>query len=301
MSGSGPRGREPDDGEPLAGGNVAPAVIRVGNTVRKPAGAQTPAVHALLTHLTDVGFRHSPRSLGVDDQGRHVLEYVPGRMAHPIRPDMPALDPVAFGSLARDLHDALEGWRPPDDASWCCPIPSDGDDLVVHNDLAPWNVVVGPERMVIIDWDGAAPGTRTWDLAYAAHGVVPLAPPGDGPVADGEREDEHRTGPHGQDRHRQDRHGQDRHRKDLQRAKNRLRALADGYRLDEAGRLRLADTLAPRTWSMCTLLERGHSNGVDPWARLWAEGHGDFWRRDAEWIEAHEDELRAALLGPDQR
>jgi len=163
--------------------------------------------------------------------------------------------------MARDLHDALDGWDPPSDARWHTAIPPDGTDLVIHHDLAPWNLVLAEDRLVLIDWDGCGPGTRGWDLAYAAHGFIPLTPGGPAPVAAGQA----------------------------------LRVLADGYRLDDAGRLRLADLLAPRAWSMFTLLEHGHRTGAQPWSRLWDEGHGDFWRGDAEWIEAHASVLRAAL------
>ena len=41
---------------PLAGGNMSAGVVRVGDTVRRPAGPWTPAVHALLTHLHEAGF-----------------------------------------------------------------------------------------------------------------------------------------------------------------------------------------------------------------------------------------------------
>jgi hypothetical protein len=40
---------------PLEGGNMNGAVVRIGDTVRRPAGAWTPAVHALLNHLHTVG------------------------------------------------------------------------------------------------------------------------------------------------------------------------------------------------------------------------------------------------------
>lgn len=246
--------------EQLTGGNVSAGVVRVGDTVRRPAGPQTPAVHALLEHLHAVGFRHAPRSFGLDDAGRHVLEFVPGHMAHPTGPDMPPLDPAVTGRVVRELHDALDGWEPPSDAVWACPIPTDGADLVVHNDLAPWNVVVAQDRLVLIDWDGASPGTRTWDLAYLAHGLVPLDP----------------STP-------------------LDVAAARLRTLADGYGLDDEGRARLLATLVPRTWSMHTLLEHGHRTGEQPWAGLWDEGHGAVWRRDAEWTEANLPTLRRAL------
>ncbi|EYR64309.1 kinase [Actinotalea ferrariae CF5-4] len=242
----------------LDGGNVSTAVVRIGDTVRKPAGRHTPAVHALLTHLAEVGFRHAPRSHGVDDDGRHVLEWVPGRMAHPAGPPV---DAAAVGRLLRALHDALDGWTAPADAVWDCPVPTDGEDLVVHNDVAPWNLVLAEDRMVLIDWDASAPGTRGWDLAYAAHGFVPLGPG-----------------------------------MPLRVAGDRLCALADGYGLGEAGRHRLAQLLGPRAWSMHTLLEDGRRTGTQPWARLAEEGHADVWRDDATWIETHRPSLQASLL-----
>jgi hypothetical protein len=64
--------------EPLTGGNGADRMVRVGATVRKQASRTTPAVEALLRHLADAGFDGAPRGLGRDEQGRQVLEYVPG-------------------------------------------------------------------------------------------------------------------------------------------------------------------------------------------------------------------------------
>jgi len=59
--------------EPLPGGNTTRGVVRIGDTVRRPAGPWTPAVHALLDHLQAVGFRGAPRAHGLDDKGREVL------------------------------------------------------------------------------------------------------------------------------------------------------------------------------------------------------------------------------------
>jgi len=58
---------------PLAGGNVAAKVVRVGTTVRKPVTVATPAVEAVLRHLQRVGFAGAPRALGRDGQDRQVL------------------------------------------------------------------------------------------------------------------------------------------------------------------------------------------------------------------------------------
>ena len=48
---------------PLGGGNVSGGVVRIGDTVRRPAGPWTPAVHALLGHLHATGFPGAPRPL----------------------------------------------------------------------------------------------------------------------------------------------------------------------------------------------------------------------------------------------
>lgn len=167
---------------PLLGGNVTTGLVRVGGTVRRPAGPWTPAVHALLVHLHDVGFAGAPRSLGLDERGRHVVEWIDGAVTHPYVPG-PSLRDV--GRMARDLHDATAGFVPSADAAWGTPIPPDGTDLVVHHDLAAWNLVHGAGRAVLIDWDAAGPGTRLWDLAWAAISFADLDPSGTRALADG--------------------------------------------------------------------------------------------------------------------
>jgi hypothetical protein len=167
----------------LGGGNVAAGVVRVGDTVRKPAGFWTPAVEALLAHLRRAGFTGAPQSLGRDGQGRQVLEYVPG----PLAMDQPWLDEAGLhrvGRLIRELHDRSDGFSPPPGSRWNVVIPPDRADLVCHHDLAPWNLVTGADRWVFIDWDGAGPGSRLWDLAYAMKGFVPLIGGGDPVAAD---------------------------------------------------------------------------------------------------------------------
>ena len=46
----------------LTGGNVSAGVVRVGDTVRKPAGPHTAAVEAFLSYLNAAGFSGAPRS-----------------------------------------------------------------------------------------------------------------------------------------------------------------------------------------------------------------------------------------------
>src|ERR1700753_2437604 len=96
---------------PLHGGNMSGPVVRVGDTVRRPAGPWTPAVHALLAHLHDAGFEGAPRPLGLDSSGREVLTFIPGTVAWPdgfhLLDDDRALRRAA--RLIREFHDAVAG------------------------------------------------------------------------------------------------------------------------------------------------------------------------------------------------
>lgn len=219
---------------------------------------------ALLDHLHGVGFAGAPRPLGIDERGREVLTWAPGVVPWPHRFDL--LEPDAaltrVGRLIRDFHDAVRGFTPPADARWRTLIPADRVEIIAHHDLAPWNLVAGAE-WVFIDWDAAAPGSRLWDLAYAAHGFVPLSA---NPAW--RRPD----------------------------AGHRLRVLVDAYDLAESERRSLVGLLAPRTRSMYDFLAEQSGRGVEPWRTLWREGHGAAWRDDAEYVERHEDRWARALL-----
>lgn len=251
---------------PLSGGNMNGGVVRVGDTVRRPAGPWTPAVHELLRHLHAVGFHGAPRPLGIDERGREVLTFIPGTAAWP----------DGFGRLDADrelgravlmirhFHDAVAGFVPPRDAQWQVLTPADGDEIIAHHDLAPWNLIMGEREWAFIDWDVAAPGTRLWDLAYAMHGFVPLS-------ADPAYQ-------------RQD-------------AGRRLRFIADAYGLTERQRLDVVPLLGRRTRAMYDFLARQAARGAQPWARLWREGHGDVWLADTAYITEREAEWRHALLG----
>jgi Ser/Thr protein kinase RdoA (MazF antagonist) len=255
---------QPDGTEqPLTGGNVSAGIVRVGDTVRRPAGFWSRSVDAFLRHLEDVGFDGAPRSLGFDGSGRHVLSYVPGELPFPFRPADPVAACRRVGALIRDFHDAAASFVAPADARWNVVITPDTQDLIVHHDLAPWNLVCGATRWVFIDWDAAGPGSRLWDLAYAAHGFLPLDP-----------------------------------RTAADDAGRRLAALADGYRLDDQGRHELGCLLVRRIRSMVDLLRNGHRSGNQPWARLWDEGHGASWSADADYTRRHLDVLSRALQRP---
>jgi len=155
--------------EPLLGSNGQPtATIRHGNTILRPAGPWTPTVHSLLRHLEQVGFPGSPRVVGdgYDDQGREILTYIEGQIAHP----RPYTDEGIFqvGQLLRALHDATANFQPPPGALWQpWSLRSSAPDAVIsHGDVGPWHVIQRQDRPVgFIDWSLAGPTDRLEELA----------------------------------------------------------------------------------------------------------------------------------------
>ena len=179
------------EGSPLAGGlGNAGAVVRVGDTVRRPTGPWTPAVHALLEHFANVGFTGAPRVRGVDEQGREILDFVTGEVAVPPFPawsnDDDLLDSVA--ALQRGAHAAARDFVPPSSAEWgglVPPVEFDGR-VMCHNDLCRENVVVRDGVAVaMIDFDWARPVDPLWDVVVAARHWVPIMDPDDGDADDG--------------------------------------------------------------------------------------------------------------------
>lgn len=150
--------RSPEHDEILASGNMAREVRRVGETVRRPTGPWTPAVHHLLRHLEHVGFRGVPRALGTDEQAHDILSFIPGDVVHPRVVDHTDLARVA--RLIREFHNMTASFVEPADARWqkIGRDPSGVDELICHNDLAPWNLIVSEQNWAFIDWDLAAPG-----------------------------------------------------------------------------------------------------------------------------------------------
>lgn len=171
------------DETPLTGGmNPAAGVVRIGDTVRRPAGRSSHAVRSLLLHLEDVGFDGAPRFLGTDERGRDVLTFLEGDVPLPPYPAW-ALDDAALqdlGRLLRRLHEAtatfdaasVTGWSD----EWADPL---GGPVICHNDVFPENVVFRGGRVVgLIDFVEAGPGRPLWDLAIAAQEWAPLHAPG---------------------------------------------------------------------------------------------------------------------------
>lgn len=236
----------------LTGGNATPGgAVRRGDTVRKPWTASTPLVRDYLNALATRGVP-VPQHFGRDNQGRQVIEFMHGTLAHEHGP-LNEKQLTAVGRLIRRIHDASEsvpvvgdGWDvlipPPDTASLLC-----------HNDLAPWNLVLNRGVMVFIDWDGAGPSTRVWDLAYAAQSFAGIDPSNAPEVA-----------------------------------ARRLSCLIVGYAPTEQMRQQLPAAIVQRTAAMHELLRTAADTGRQPWAAMFTSGHGTYWANAADYAALHE-------------
>ena len=260
---------------PLRGGTANRGlVVRIGDTVRRPARPSSPAVHALLDHLESAGFEGSPRFLGYDEAGREVLSYLPGQTVVPPYPDWSMAD-TALASVARllrDYHHAVRGFVA-DGHEWVEPVPAAYvDDVVSHNDPNLDNVVFRDgEAVALIDFDLAGPGSVLWDVATAVRLWAPLRPEAD--IADRRRG----------------------------RSLDRMRLFADAYGLDDADRERLVDAVAANhVWCM-DYVRRGAENGHEWFRRRWIGGESELTDRTNAWLTRHHSALRAALLSPPNR
>jgi Phosphotransferase enzyme family len=152
-------------------------VVRVGDTVRRPARPTSASTHALLLHLEARGFGGAPRYLGMDEKGREVLSYVEGEVGGVTSQEILRSDAalVSVAHLLRLFHAEVAGFDP-SPWSWERQVPLRYcGGMVSHNDPNVDNVVFRDGTAVaLIDFDLAAPGSPLWDVALAARLWAPL-------------------------------------------------------------------------------------------------------------------------------
>jgi hypothetical protein len=114
------------------------------------------------------------------------------------------------------------------------------------------------DAVAFIDWDYAAPGPRTWDLAHAAWRYIPLD--GSSPVV---------------------------------HSALRLRLLCDAYGLEERGGL--VDTIAARQQALHDTIRELAARGHSAFAAMWGTPHSELPLRDRRHLLAHRAEYEAVL------
>ena len=253
----------------LPGGTTnAGLITRVGDTVRRPQRATSPATRALLEHLERAGFEGAPRYLGIDERGREVLSYIPGEAAISPHPRWALTDQalVSVAELLRSYHRAVASFDPAPH-QWPDPVPrAFRGGLVSHNDPNLDNVIfAGGRAVALIDFDLAGPGSVAWDLACAARLWAPL-------------------------RDRRDRPGES-HRRSLAR----LALFADAYGATAEEREGMVEAFVPCHDWCYSVVRRAVASGHEAFGLYWRAGGGSRAERTRRWLAAHGSDLRAGL------
>jgi hypothetical protein len=247
----------------------AAGIVRIGDTVRRPAGSSSAAVRALLLHLETVGFAGAPRFLGIDEQGRDVLTFLDGDVPLPPYPSW-ALTDTALDDLAgllRRFHQATAGFDSSSVGGWSTEWSDPGGGSVIcHNDLFPENVVFRNGHVVaLIDFAMAAPGRPMWDLAIAVQEWGPLHAPGARLAHPDDLDGVRRTG-----------------------------RLAKAYGVEPQQAHELMDVVAEERAHQLANVRAQVAAGNAPWATFWPNSDGEARAAaDDAWLE----EQRPALIG----
>jgi len=261
-------------GEALVGGMAnAGAVFRQGELVERPAPRNASALHAYLLALKEHGFDAAPVPVGLTDDGREQLTFIPGDVPLPPYPDWAMTKPAleAAGSLLRRLHEASAAVVVDPQIEW----PRDfadpeGGTMLCHNDVCPDNVVFRDGLPVaLIDFDFAAPGRALWDVAMTARYWVPMNDPTSAAAAY----------PAGLD------------------APTRLRILADSYGLAPQDRAELPRVIEQAT-DVCRAFVAARVADKDPafLQALTERGGWERWDRLQTWLADNRETFKTALL-----
>jgi aminoglycoside phosphotransferase (APT) family kinase protein len=163
--------------------------------------------------------------------------------------------------LLREYHEAVGDFRPRPQDEWAVR-PVDPQELMCHNDFGPWNLVYdGDDPVGILDWDFAAPGPRSNDVADALEYAVPF------------RDDAAALSWH--------------HFAEVPDRRHRLAVFAEAYGLTTTSGL--VDAVIARQRLTIVHVEQLADRGVEPQLTWVADGTLDRSRQLVLWAEEHRD------------
>ena len=255
----------------LEGVANAGAVTRSGAHVLRPSNVHSGSIMGFLSQIERAGFTGAHAPVGIDPGGRERLRFVPGDVALPPYPEWAQSDEAlqSVAALIRELHDVSEGLDTTG-LTWSSEMADpEGGRVICHNDVCLENVVFrGGHVVALLDFDYAAPGRRTFDVAALARMCVPI----DDDVNSA------RLGWQPADRPR------------------RLRLACDAYGLHPGDRSELLDVVSASIARGREFVRRHAEAGEPGFAKMWAEMGGmERFDRRREWWEDVRARFAAAL------
>ena len=254
-------GDEVGTGEDEALAGRVTEFIRIGDTVRRPATANTESMRQLLVHLERAGFDGASRVVGSEPGGSLVLTWMDGWVpadSEAWKLDAGALETV--GELLRAYHDCAADFTPEAGFEEGPQAVTDGQ-VVCHGDIAPRNTVFRDERAVaFIDREGIFVSEPIWDLAHALRQFGPVCDDQDPLVRDWPT---------------------------LPNRSERIAALLRGYRLDAFQAEHLANMVVVVIDGCRRSVARKAADGIPAFVRLENEGVLDHLDRQRHAAEQH--------------
>jgi hypothetical protein len=248
----------------LTGGTMT-AVARAGDTVRRTAGAWTPRVHQLLTHLRSQGITEVPEPIGFDSEGREMLSFLPGNAAETLTAITRTDNVLTLSAqLLRRMHDATTGIASQWTDGWQS-TPRQPVEVLCHGDFAPYNCLFEGSRLTgVIDFDNAVPGPRLWDISYAIYRFAPVTAP---------------TNPE--------------HFGSITEQARRARLFCNAYGLED--RTSVVDALQVRIKAMANSLREGAARGDLRFQANIDAGHLKIYEDDLMHLVTHQEEYESCL------
>lgn len=247
--------------EMLSGGREG-KIFKQADIIVRPANPWTRHVHGFLNYMVQKGFDCIPQPLGTTEDGREIVSFVAGVVYNDGLPEEILTDEVlvSVAKLLRRYHDIGAGYveRLTGSEPWMLPVRPPAE-VMCHGDFAPYNITfVNGKVHGIIDFDTLHPGTRLWDIAYAAYRWVPFVSP---------------TNPD--------------HHDSLERQIGRLKLFADAYGMSTPERRLLPEMMIARIESLVSYMREQAAQGNEDVIRNIADGHMNLYLSDVAYIREH--------------
>lgn len=163
----------------ILGGNVNQAIEKKENKIYRNSNWNN-NIHEFLQFLETKHFAGVPRFLGIDENNREILSYLPGYVPGNSFPNCQEFvwnrqNLILTAQFMRKFHDISSEFLK--QTNWeQGPFQKCDYEVICHNDAAPYNFVYEDKKMTgLIDFDVAYPGMRLWDIAYTLYTTIPLS------------------------------------------------------------------------------------------------------------------------------